>query len=366
MTAMAITPLAALFPAPRVAVLIPCHNEAAAIGRVVTDFRRVLPSAVVYVYDNASTDGTAEIARAAGAVVRRETLKGKGNVVRRAFADVEADVYLLVDGDDTYHPASAPLLVSMLLENDLDMVCGRRVTDIAAAYRPGHRFGNRLLTRLVAAFFGDRVQDMLSGYRAFSRRFVKSFPAMAQGFEIETELTVHALVLRMPLAEIDTPYKDRPCGSASKLRTYRDGFRILTTILRLVKEERPLPVFSALFALLFLLSLGLAAPVILTYLQSGLVLRVPTALLATGTMLLASLSLACGLVLDSVTVGRREMKRIRYLEIPGLACATSLRPVPQRDHLVSMVDRQDPIGARGSNSGPRRDGARRGVLVDAS
>jgi len=302
---------------PRVAILIPCHNEAAAIGDVIAAFRAALPDATVYVYDNASTDGTAEVARAAGAVVRLEPLRGKGNVVRRMFADIEAEVYVLVDGDATYDAASAPRLVSTLIENQLDMVCARRVTDIEAAYRPGHRVGNRLLTGLVGSIFGARFHDMLSGYRAFSRRFVKSFPALAQGFEIETELTVHALELRMPVAEIDTPYRDRLAGSESKLRTYRDGFRILGTILRLVKEERPLPFFSALFGVLFLLSLSLAVPIFATYFQTGLVPRMPTAVLATGTMLLAFLSLACGLVLDTVTLGRREMKRMRYLEIPA-------------------------------------------------
>jgi glycosyltransferase involved in cell wall biosynthesis len=302
---------------PRVAVLIPCYNEEAAIGRVVLDFRAVLPDATVYVYDNNSSDGTVEMARAAGAVVRREPLQGKGNVVRRMFADVEADVYVLVDGDDTYHAPSAPDLVRALVEGQLDMVNARRVTEIEKAYRPGHRLGNRLLTGIVRAIFGDRFNDMLSGYRVFSRRFVKTFPALASGFEIETELTVHALELRMPTAEVDTPYKDRPEGSESKLRTFRDGFRILRTILILVKEERPLPFFAAIFGLMALVSLALAVPIFWTYFQTGLVPRFPTAVLATGTMLLGFLSLVCGLVLDTVTLARREMKRMRYLEIPA-------------------------------------------------
>lgn len=300
-----------------IAVLVPCYNEEAAIGKVVQDFRTALPDATVYVYDNNSSDRTIEAARAAGAVVRSEPLQGKGNVMRRMFSDIEADVYVLVDGDDTYHAPSAPLMVKRLWDEQLDMVNGARVTDIVAAYRPGHRLGNQVLTGLVAQIFGHRIQDMLSGYRVFSRRFVKSFPALASGFETETELTVHALELRMPLAEIKTPYKDRPEGSVSKLRTYRDGFRILRTILVLVKEERPLPFFASIFALLTAFSLALAVPIFLTYFNTGLVPRLPTAVLATGTMMLAFLSLMCGLILDTVTHGRREMKRLRYLSIPA-------------------------------------------------
>ena len=311
---------------PCVAVLIPCYNEEAAIAAVVRDFRAALPDATVYVYDNNSSDRTVEVARAAGATVRREPLQGKGNVMRRMFSDIEADVYVLVDGDDTYHAASAPLLVKRLWDDQLDMVNGARVTDIVAAYRPGHRFGNLLLTGMVARIFGNRIQDMLSGYRVFSRRFVKSFPALASGFETETELTVHALELRMPIAEIKTPYKDRPPGSHSKLNTIRDGIRILRAIMILVKEERPLPFFSAIFALLLLVSAGLAVPVVETYFQTGLVPRLPTAVLAMGLALLGFLSLTCGLILDTVTHGRREMKRLCYLGIP--APNTGLRPGP--------------------------------------
>ncbi|PWC79982.1 glycosyl transferase [Azospirillum sp. TSH64] len=301
------------------AVLIPCYNEEAAIGKVVQDFRAALPDAIVYVYDNNSKDRTVEVARAAGAVVRSEPLQGKGNVMRRMFADIEADVYVLVDGDDTYHAASAPELVKRLWDEQLDMVNGARVTEIVAAYRPGHRFGNLVLTGMVAKIFGSRIGDMLSGYRVFSRRFVKSFPALASGFETETELTVHALELRMPIAEVKTPYKDRPPGSHSKLNTIRDGIRILRAIVMLVKEERPLPFFSAAFGLLALLSVILGVPVIATYFQTGLVPRFPTALLATGLMLLAFLSLTCGLILDTVTHGRREAKRMSYLSLraPG-------------------------------------------------
>ncbi len=301
-----------------IAVLIPCHNEQEAIQDVVHDFRRALPNARIYVYDNNSSDQTCEVARASGAIVRREMLQGKGNVVRRMFADIEADIYVLVDGDGTYEAAAAPKLVRALIEEQLDMVNGRRVTDIEAAYRPGHRLGNQVLTGLVRLIFGDRFRDMLSGYRVFSRRFVKSFPALASGFEIETELTVHALELRMPTMEFDTAYRDRPEGSTSKLRTFRDGFRILRTIAVLVKEERPLAFFSTLALVLSALSLALGIPVVATYFETGLVPRLPTAVLATGVMLLAFLSLGCGLVLDTVTHGRRELKRMRYLEIPCL------------------------------------------------
>ncbi len=310
-------------PGVRVAVLIPCYNEETAIGRVVADFRTVLPDATVYVYDNNSADRTAEMARAAGATVRHEPLQGKGNVIRRMFADVEADVYVLVDGDDTYHAASSPQMIRRLWNNQLDMVNGARVTDIVAAYRPGHRLGNRVLTGLVARVFGNRIHDMLSGYRVFSRRFVKSFPALASGFETETELTVHALELRMPVAEVKTPYKDRPEGSVSKLNTFRDGFRILRTILTLVKAERPMAFFFAMFFVLFMAGLMLAVPLVDTWLHTGLVPRLPTAVLSMGLVLLAFLSLTCGLILDTVTQGRREMKRMRYLAIP----APGSRPV---------------------------------------
>jgi len=301
----------------RIAVLVPCYNEEATIGKVVQDFRRALPRAEIYVYDNASTDMTASVARAHGAIVVRETLRGKGNVVRRMFADIVADVYLLVDGDDTYDAAAAPQMVARLLDDQLDMVNGARVSQEEGAYRPGHRFGNALFTNLVSGIFGRRFQDILSGYRAFSRRFVKSFPALASGFEIETELTVHALELRMPVAEIETAYSERPAGSESKLSTFRDGFRILTTIVQLMKEERPLPFFSGIFAFLAVTSALLAYPLFITYLETGLVPRFPTAILASAMMILAFLSLACGVILDTVSHGRREMKRLRYLEFPA-------------------------------------------------
>lgn len=301
----------------RVAVLVPCYNEEQAIGQVVRDFRRALPLATVYVYDNNSRDQTRARAAEAGAVVRSEPLQGKGNVVRRMFADVEADVYVLVDGDDTYDAGSAPAMVERLLTEQLDMVVGCRVTGEEGAYRRGHRLGNRVLTGVVARVFGDRFSDILSGYRVFSRRFVKSFPALTREFEIETELTVHALELAMPIAELKTPYRSRPAGSASKLRTYRDGFRILLMILVLFKEERPVAFFGLGGLVLALLALALGYPVVIEFLRTGLVPRFPTAILATGLMILAFLSFTSGLVLGTVTRGRRELKRLAYLAVPG-------------------------------------------------
>jgi glycosyltransferase involved in cell wall biosynthesis len=301
----------------RIAVLVPCYNEERTIADVVAGFRSALPTADIYVYDNNSRDRTVEVARAAGAIVRGETLQGKGNVVRRMFADIEADAYVMVDGDNTYHAPSAPTLVGKLMDEHLDMVVGARVDTEVAAYRPGHRFGNKMLTGFVAQLFGERFKDILSGYRVFSRRYVKSFPALAKGFETETELTVHALELRMPVAELPTPYGARPEGSASKLNTYRDGLRILMLILRLFREERPLQFFGYCFIALFAMSLAISVPVVVTYLQTGLVPRLPTAVLATGTMLLAFLSLMCGLILDTVTRGRRELRRLSYLAIPA-------------------------------------------------
>jgi glycosyltransferase involved in cell wall biosynthesis len=283
---------------------------------VIADFRRHLPDALIFVYDNGSTDRTSEVAQAAGAIVRREPLKGKGNVVRRMFADIEADIYVLVDGDDTYDAASAPALIERLIEDSLDMVNGAREEKSEAAYRRGHRFGNRMLTGMVAYFFGERMSDMLSGYRIMSRRFVKSFPALSTGFETETELTVHALELRLPIAEVMTPYRERPPASSSKLRTIPDGIRIMRLIVRLVREERPLEFFSGMAVLLAILSIVLAVPVIGDYLRTGLVPRLPTALLSTGLMLISFLSLACGLILSTVTRGRMEAKRLKYLSIP--------------------------------------------------
>lgn len=301
---------------PEVAVLIPCYNEQQAIGKVVADFRTHLPGAQIFVYDNASTDRTIELARAAGAVVRSEPLRGKGCVVRRMFADIDADVYVLVDGDATYDASCAPKLIELLLGEALDLVSGVRIDTSRGAYRSGHRFGNWLLTSLVARLFGERFSDMLSGYRVMSRRFVKSFPALSKGFEIETELTVHALQMRIPIGEMPTPYGERPPGSASKLRTIHDGVRIMSVILYLLKEEQPLTFFSVISAVLALLSLAVGIPVILDFLHTGMVPRLPTAVLATGLMLLASLSLTSGLVLHTVTRGRIEMKRLFYLSLP--------------------------------------------------
>lgn len=302
---------------PKVAVLVPCHNEEVAIAGVVAGFRAALPDATVYVYDNNSTDGTREAAAAAGAVVREEPLQGKGNVVRRMFADVEADAYVLVDGDGTYDAADAPAMLRALLDDRLDMVTGVRVTDAQAAYRPGHRLGNQLLTGVVRRVFGNRVTDMLSGYRCFSRRFVKSFPALARGFETETEFTVHALELRMPIGEIRTAYAERPPGSASKLRTYHDGFRILRMILALVQRERPRLFFGVAALILALASAVFFAPVLETFLETGLVPRLPTLIASAMLMMLAFLALACGLILDTVTRGRVEAKRIAYLAQPA-------------------------------------------------
>jgi glycosyltransferase involved in cell wall biosynthesis len=302
---------------PAIAVLIPCYNEENTIAKVVKDFATILPAAQVYVYDNNSSDKSADAARQAGAIVRQEKLQGKGNVVRRAFSDVEADIYILVDGDDTYDAAAAPRLVSALLEGPYDMVNASRVEKHTDAYRRGHRFGNRMISSLVAAFFGTAFRDVLSGYRVFSRRYVKSFPALARGFEIETELTVHALQLRMPVNEVDTDYKERPEGSFSKLNTFRDGFRIIFTILHLLKEEKPLAFFGLISLVFAAVALCLGIPVIEHYHATGLVPRLPTAILAMGLVILSSLSAACGLILDSLTRARLEAKRMHYLLFPA-------------------------------------------------
>jgi glycosyltransferase involved in cell wall biosynthesis len=297
----------------RIAVLVPCYNEGVAIAQVVRDFRAALPTAAIYVFDNNSTDNTVAAARAAGAEVYEEKHQGKGFVVRRMFTDVEADIYVLVDGDATYDAPSARRMIERLLADRLDMVVGNRVDRDQAAYRAGHRTGNLLLTAFVTEMFGPSFTDMLSGYRVFSRRFVKSFPVLSGGFEIETELTVHALELGLPVAEIDTPYYARPKGSTSKLNTWRDGLRILGTIVKLYRAERPLPFFTGIGLMLTIISIGFAIPIIVTYVQTGLVPRLPTAVLSTGLMILAFLSIAIGLVLDTVTRGRREMKLLAYL-----------------------------------------------------
>jgi glycosyltransferase involved in cell wall biosynthesis len=298
---------------PRIAVLVPCFNEEASIANVVADFRAALPAATIYVYDNNSTDRTFDIALLAGAVVRRESHQGKGNVVRRMFADVEADIYVLVDGDATYDAPSARAMIARLIEDRLDMVVAARIAKDQAAYRRGHRTGNRLLTAFFASVFKAKFTDILSGYRVFSRRFVKSLPVLSRGFEIETELAVHALELELEVAEIPTPYYARVQGSSSKLHTWRDGFRIVSTIFGLFRSERPLAFFFGLGSAFAIGSTALAIPIFVTYLQQGLVPRIPTAILSTGLMLLAFLSIVAGLVLDTVTRGRREMKLIAYL-----------------------------------------------------
>src|SRR5215469_11592245 len=302
----------------RIAVLVPCYNEEAAVATVVRDFRQALPLAQIYVYDNNSTDRTAEVAREAGAEVRSERRQGKGHVVRRMFADVDADVYVLVDGDATYDAPSAPRMIDKLVTEHLDMVVGLRVEGEQAAYRPGHRIGNWMLTSFMSSVFGQAFKDILSGYRVLSRRFVKSFPVLSDGFEIETELTVHALELSMPVAEVETPYLARPKGSVSKLNTWSDGFRILGTILKLYRSEKPLRFFTLIGIFMAVVSIGLAIPIVVTYLEEGLVPRLPTAVLSMGLMILAVLSVSSGLVLDTVTRGRREMKLLAYLSQPSV------------------------------------------------
>jgi glycosyltransferase involved in cell wall biosynthesis len=300
----------------RIAVLVPCYNEEAAVAAVVKGFRQALPTATVYVYDNNSRDRTIAVAREAGAEVRSERRQGKGHVVRRMFADIDADVYVLVDGDATYDAPSAPRMIERLLGEHLDMVVGLRVDQDQAAYRMGHRTGNWMLTRFLAEVFGQAFKDILSGYRVFSRRFVKSFPVLSDGFEIETELSVHALELALPVAEVETPYYARPEGSISKLNTWRDGFRILNTILKLYRSEKPLRFFTAIGIFLALLSIGFAVQILVTFIETGLVPRLPNAVLSMGLMIVALLSVSSGLVLDTVTRGRREMKLLAYLSQP--------------------------------------------------
>jgi glycosyltransferase involved in cell wall biosynthesis len=302
---------------PRIAVLLPCYNEEAAIGATVDGFRKALPSATVYVYDNNSRDRTKEVAAAAGAVVRTETQQGKGHVVRRMFADIEADVYVMADGDLTYDPEAAPEMARMIAADRLDMVVGTRKHDAAEAYRGGHVIGNKIFTRLLSGLFGRSFTDIFSGYRVFSRRFVKSFPVLSEGFEIETEMSVHALELRMPVGEIETRYLARPEGSHSKLSTFRDGWRILKTIVTLYRIERPVLFFGGIGAIFVAAALILALPLVFTYLETGLVPRFPTAILATGMTIVAVLSFFAGLILDTVTRGRREVRRLAYLALPA-------------------------------------------------
>ena len=302
----------------RIAVLLPCYNEEAAIARTVAGFRAALPEAAIYVYDNNSSDRTGEVAAAAGAVVRTERMQGKGHVVRRMFADVEADVYVMADGDSTYDAAAAPALVDKLVAEKLDMVVGARRDAVEEAYRRGHRLGNRLFNGLLSQLFGRSFSDIFSGYRVFSRRFAKSFPALSRGFETETEISVHALELAMPVAEVVTVYGARPEGSQSKLNTYRDGWRILKTILHLVRIERPVLFYGGFGMFLAAIAFGLSVPLVLTWIETGLVPRVPTAILATGLMIVAFMSFMCGLILDTVVRGRREVRRLHYLSFPAV------------------------------------------------
>ena len=301
-----------------IAVLVPCYNEETTIDLVVNRFRAALPRATIYVYDNNSTDRTNEVARAAGAIVRSELRQGKGHVVRRMFADIDADIYFLVDGDDTYDAAAAPRLVQRLIDDQLDFVNAARAANSTEAYRRGHRFGNYVLSALVGNIFGKQFNDMLSGYKLFSRRFAKSFPAMSGGFEIETELTVHALELRMPCAEENTAYRERPDGSVSKLKTYRDGARILALIGDLIRNERPLQFFGVAGLVSILIAIGIDIPLAETYFSTGLVPRLPTAILSVGLLILGTLSCLAGLIFDMVTTMRQEMKRLIYLSIPSL------------------------------------------------
>jgi glycosyltransferase involved in cell wall biosynthesis len=300
---------------PRIAVLLPCYNEEAAIAATVAGFRAALPNANVYVYDNNSRDRTREVAADAGAVVRSERQQGKGHVVRRMFADIDADVYVMADGDLTYDPKAAPAMVDQLLAGQLDMVVGTRRHEEKDAYRGGHVLGNRLFTGLLSGLFGRSFSDIFSGYRVFSRRFVKSFPVLSSGFEIETEMSVHALELRMPVGEAETVYAARPEGSQSKLSTFSDGWRILKTIVTLYRIERPVLFYGSIGALLVAIAIVLAIPLVITYVHTGLVPRVPTAILVTGIIIVAVLCFFAGLILDTVTRGRREVRRLAYLSL---------------------------------------------------
>ena len=301
----------------RIAVLLPCYNEEAAAAPTIAAFRAALPGADIYVYDNNSTDRTREVAERSGAIVRSERMQGKGHVVRRMFADVEADVYVMADGDATYDAAAAPEMIAKLIGEQLDMVVGARQSEVEEAYRRGHRLGNRLFNALLASLFGRTFSDIFSGYRIFSRRFVKSFPALSRGFETETEISVHALELAMPVGEVVTQYGARPEGSQSKLSTWRDGWRILKTILHLYRIERPVLFYGSFSLFLAALAIVLSIPLAVTYFQTGLVPRFPTAILATGLMLLAALSFFTGLILDTVVRGRREVRRLHYLSLPA-------------------------------------------------
>ncbi|MCE2574462.1 glycosyltransferase family 2 protein [Komagataeibacter sp. FNDCR2] len=301
----------------RVAILIPCYNEEVTIGDVVSEFRNILPSADIYVYDNNSSDNTSAIAKDAGAIVRTELRQGKGHVIRRMFADIDADFYVLVDGDATYEAAAVRRMLTLASEQNLDMVTGQRVTDRQAAYRSGHVLGNKLFTGLVRCLFGPGSKDIFSGYRIFSKRFVKSFPALSTGFEIETEFTVHALTLAMPISEVETIYVERPEGSASKLNTYQDGLRILIAIFNLLRRERPLMFFSTLGIIFMIAGIALGTPIVMEFIRTGFVPRMPTAILATGLETLAALAFCCGQIVENVALARLEAKRLNYLSYPA-------------------------------------------------
>ena len=308
-----------------IAVLVPCYNEALTIGKVVADFRSALPGARVYVYDNNSQDQTMEVAAKAGAVVRREPRQGKGNVVRRMLGDIDADVYVLVDGDDTYDAFAAPAMVDLLLRESQAMVVGKRIHSAVSAYRSGHVLGNTLFTSTVAQLFGQSFTDILSGYRVFSKAFVKSFPIFALGFEIETELTVHALTLKLPVSEVESEYRPRPEGSASKLNTYLDGSRILYKIVQLVRTERPMLFYGVISILLGVIAVLLAYPLFVTFFETGKVPRFPTGMVVVGLAVMSSISLVSGLMLDAVTRGRREMKLLAYLAARSQGAGARIR-----------------------------------------
>ena len=309
-------PVASAEPRPvRIAVTIPCYNEAVTIAKVIADFRSALPDATIYVFDNNSTDNTAQVAREAGAVVRTETRQGKGHVVRRMFADIDADIYLMVDGDDTYDASIAPTLIELLKRNHVDMVVGTRADVTKDAGREGHAFGNKLFNKIYGRLFGKQFSDIFSGYRVFTRRFVKSFPAVSSGFEIETEMSVHCSQLGIPTLERPTVYGVRPEDSQSKLRTFRDGFRILGMFAMLAKETRPAAFFGTIGMGLVLLAAVLAVPLLATYAQTGLVPRFPTAILATGLVITATVLAVSGLILDSLARARIEAKRAVFLSL---------------------------------------------------
>jgi glycosyltransferase involved in cell wall biosynthesis len=326
----------------RIAAIVPCHNEEAAVAKVVTDLRASVPGMTVYVYDNCSTDQTVERAQAAGAVVRAEPLKGKGNVVRRAFADIDADIYLLIDGDDTYDAAAAPVMIETLVNQNLDHVLGvrREVEGTAGlAYRPAHETGNRVLNRIVCAIFGDTLGDMLSGYRVFSRRFVKSFPALSREFEIETELTVHSLALRIPSTSVPVNFKDRPAGSESKLRTYRDGWKILNVIINLARHERPITFFGLFAALAATLAVVLGAPVVSAYVETSTVPRFPSLFVATFLLVMSCLVMIAGLILDGIRKARYEHSRLAYMRHPAVAITEPRSHVQQAASKIQSVRR---------------------------